>query len=383
MAEDGGYIAIRGFAYQFDKSILEMLRDPAKVYQVEHLQDLNFENYAVQIKYYGTEYTRPQRKARIKNALEKLLKDFIKHPTQKYCLYAHFKGVDEAVQSLTINDLDDFLGKNHTKYEIQDKENFTEDLQLVYAPDFIVQFEAVLDEIKKAQGCDRDTALSYHALMFCHLERLVLAHQLDDADQRQCSGADLERLIRTSKEYIFRRTYAEFMGKQKHYKFLHKQHFNRRQISPRERFFLIETDTEDRTQDITEVLNVISEKWSKNGNRTPDRDRCAPYFHLVTPPECLVAIKSALIDDGKRFKDGYTFFGADFSPATLVARHSKGERYDMMFVNKEEQIAQALVAAGRPKEIYQFYRSVPIEIDADVKHVKVEIDTLADILAII
>src|SRR5690349_10334497 len=48
--DDGGYDAIKGFAYQFDATLLEVFGSPRSTFEVEGAQDLSGENYYIQIK---------------------------------------------------------------------------------------------------------------------------------------------------------------------------------------------------------------------------------------------------------------------------------------------------------------------------------------------
>lgn len=41
---DGGYYAIKGFLYQFDNAILEIMDNPDKEVGIEHIQDINCDN---------------------------------------------------------------------------------------------------------------------------------------------------------------------------------------------------------------------------------------------------------------------------------------------------------------------------------------------------
>ena len=49
---DGGYYAIKGFAFQIDKAILEILdADDSTQVKIEEIQDINSENFVIQVKY--------------------------------------------------------------------------------------------------------------------------------------------------------------------------------------------------------------------------------------------------------------------------------------------------------------------------------------------
>jgi len=51
-SEDGAYFAIKGFIYQFDKTILEVLNqtDENAYVKIEQEQDLEYTNFVVQVK---------------------------------------------------------------------------------------------------------------------------------------------------------------------------------------------------------------------------------------------------------------------------------------------------------------------------------------------
>jgi hypothetical protein len=48
--DDGGHDAIKGFAYQFDKTLLEIFQSPKQRLEIEGAQDLSSEHCHMQIK---------------------------------------------------------------------------------------------------------------------------------------------------------------------------------------------------------------------------------------------------------------------------------------------------------------------------------------------
>ena len=54
--KDGGYYAIKGFDYQIDKTILEVLKQPNgdEEVAIEQIQDINTNSYVIQDKYKET-----------------------------------------------------------------------------------------------------------------------------------------------------------------------------------------------------------------------------------------------------------------------------------------------------------------------------------------
>jgi len=54
--QNGGYYAIKGFTYQFDKSLLEVLANQSKQIEIEQIQDIGIEGFYIQVKYKETQY---------------------------------------------------------------------------------------------------------------------------------------------------------------------------------------------------------------------------------------------------------------------------------------------------------------------------------------
>jgi len=377
--EDGGYIAIRGFAYQFDKALLDMLQHPDKGYQIENLQDHNYEEYAIQVKYYDREYKPSEQKQKIKAVLINFLNDLSENPERRYCLYSYFNGVEEAAVSIDFNGLNDYLGKKKTEFDDALKYRLVKDLKLIYAPDFKKQFKTLIEEISKAYTCDKNDACCYHAMMVSHLERLILEYKVDQAERRTCSKTDLNRIVQNAKDVIFRNAYVEFLGRDKFHKHIHKQYFDRKHIAAKERIFIIEPQPSWGLYEIRMALYEIASKWGKNGQNTPNGERCSPFFHVRINEEDMVALKSEIRAEGKAFTDGHYFKGAPFDPGLLIELQTRHRNFDMLFIDKPDDIVQTLRAAHRAKEVFQFYHTTPLDFEADVKHIKIQIDRLEDI----
>jgi hypothetical protein len=377
--EDGGYIAIRGFAYQFDKALLDMLQHPDKGYQIENLQDHNYEDYAIQVKYYDREYKPSERKQKIKAVLINFLNDLSEHPERKYCLYSYFNGVDETTVSLSFDELNDYLGNKKAEFDEPLKRQLVKDLKVVYAPDFKEQFGSLIHEISKAYTCDKEDACCYHAMMVSHIERLVLQYKVEQAERRACSKTDLDRIVTNAKDVIFRNAYVDFLGREKFHKHIHKQYFNRRHITAKERIFIIEPQPGWGLYEIRMALYEIASKWGKNKRNTPNEERCSPFFHVRIDEEDMKTLKTEIRAEGKSFTDGHYFKNATFDPDLLVEPQTRYQNYDMLFIDKADDIVHTLNAARRAKEIIQFYHITPLDFEADVKHIKIQIDRLEDI----
>ncbi|MBK6606337.1 MAG: hypothetical protein IPG24_12870 [Leptospiraceae bacterium] len=75
---DGAFIALKGYKFQFDKTILEIFSNPTKKIYIEQLQDYGLDNYLVQVKYHNTDYSATQQKQMIRKPLLQLIHQFKK-----------------------------------------------------------------------------------------------------------------------------------------------------------------------------------------------------------------------------------------------------------------------------------------------------------------
>jgi hypothetical protein len=86
--DDGGYYAIKGFLYQFDKTLIEVVTNPQSKIAFENKQDIDYDDFVLQVKHKETqEYSH----SKIRKPVEKLIGLFHCDPTKKLCLYCHFK----------------------------------------------------------------------------------------------------------------------------------------------------------------------------------------------------------------------------------------------------------------------------------------------------
>ena len=112
---DGGYYAIKGFAYQIDKAILELLNtdDENNNINIEQIQDIDLNDSVIQVKYKETAKLVP---SQVNNPMSQLIEEFKIHKTKKYILYAYFSdlnGYKEKVgtdKKISKDTLDELLG---------------------------------------------------------------------------------------------------------------------------------------------------------------------------------------------------------------------------------------------------------------------------------
>lgn len=91
---DGGYYAIKGFEFQIDKTILEILNtnNENKKISIEQIQDINSSDYVMQIKYKETQDYTPNK---IREPIVQLIDEFKKNDQINYNLFCFFKDKSE------------------------------------------------------------------------------------------------------------------------------------------------------------------------------------------------------------------------------------------------------------------------------------------------
>lgn len=378
---DGGYYAIKGFVYQFDKSIIEILNNPNKQVAVEQDQDINYEDYIVQVKYYETAYDKSQIKQKLKATTLSLMDEFIKDESKSYCLYAYFNGQNEKVWKPDLTELNDLLGKNKDDYKDDFKTRFLAKYVIVYATDFKSQFKNTIEMIQKYfSKCDEELACLYHAIIVQHLLNLVISNA--DKKLRVCKFDDLVRIIDRNKTMVFSNAYAEFLGKEKYFRFLRKRYFTALNIQPYDRIFIVEVSSDNKLHEIKDVILTIINKWSKFTSRTTNP--YAPYIFLKGCEESvLISLKKELINEGYVFKDGYDYHGAEFNVKTLTTPTDSNNKISIRFINDEKFIPIIIDSISNTKEIYQFYKNQHLGIDVGIKNIKVQVESITDIVNII
>ena len=135
--QNGGYYAIKGFTYQFDKSLLEILNNQTQDIELEQIQDIGVSNYYIQVKY---KETQNYADSKIKPAVLQLLKCFIVDKNKKFKLHSYFKDKSSQVTTLTENQLNQVLGSDSSQYTQDDKKAFIENficLELFIFPVYI------------------------------------------------------------------------------------------------------------------------------------------------------------------------------------------------------------------------------------------------------
>ncbi|WP_417875254.1 hypothetical protein [Xanthomarina gelatinilytica] len=382
---DGAYIALRGYKFQFDRTISELFNNSTKTIEIEQLQDYGFDDYLVQVKYHNTDYTAPQQKQKIKKPLVLLFEQFLKNRTKNFILFIYLKGISPSKKNLSVSELDSILGRNK-KFSIADKIDFVKCFTLIYADDFEVQYKEVIQKIKSAYSKTDEEAVIYYSVISSYLLDIVIKNPPSSISKRKVSKSEIDKIILNGKKLIYKSTYVEMVAKEKQLNNLNKIFFKTSlNIEPHERIFIIEVNPTIEIKLLKELVLSLKAKWSKNKTKTiPNTDRFVPiiFFNGIQDSD-LVKLKSDLQKDEYVINDGYDFLNAPFNIKSLNVRPTFDNRLFFKFINNQQDLEKLLKNLQRTGEVYQFFVESPSPILFNGKHIKIEIEEIEDIKKII
>jgi hypothetical protein len=396
---------IKGYFYQFDLAILKLLEldDDTNEITVEGIEDVDIKNateeIAIQCKYHSKiEYNHSVIKKPIRlmlNHFKQVLEG--KQTKIKYLYFGHFKsGQEKLTLPLTL----DFLKSNlltYKKGEIEHKHY--EDLSLTDKDllDFIgtleieinaISYEEQLDKIFKSIKKQPDFKCDdFEAENFYYNNALKVISNLakeDDISNRKISKKDFLVQI-NSKQMLFHKWFIQYKGKKKLLADLRAQYFSDYNNSPFERFFFIEADSDNYSRsEIKSLIHLISRKYSELSKKNPDS--FCPYIHILGMSNSeLIQLKTELITENFKFKDGFDFNGSTFNPKSITEKATHSNGIKIKIIDDIKYAESIFTEISKTKEVFQFYYNTPYfsTSNASIKNLKIQIEEINDIKNII
>lgn len=399
---------LKGYFYQFDFTILQLLKlkNVSDKIIVEGIEDIDISTadakIAIQCKYYeGTEYNHSV----IADAIKYLLIDFAERKRNgskkiKYMLYGYYSnGQDKFPKKLDVSFLKTkFLThkrkiQDSDKYEIieeykslmltdKDLEEFIELLKIdIYAQEFQQQMQDIFKTLVDVFKCTLFEAEHYYYNNALNVIKSIAIYKAPG--ERELSKGEFLRRI-NKKEILFNKWFYFYRTQKEVFRKIRKEYFSSFNISPYERFFLIDVGSNGFDLIILkDLVYLLNKKWAKCTKREEQPFSPYIYFHNVSD-EQLAAVKSALFKEGFVFIDGYPFYMSDFQPDALLLPTTYENKIGIKFVNKLEIIEQIIPQIHKKVEIYQFYiNEIFYESSENVKHIKIQIEKTESVKEIV
>lgn len=388
-------------------NLLNLLNDNDSIV-IEGIEDVdistNDEEVAIQCKYYSkTKYNHSV----IAKPIRLMLKHFKDVKDGKkvginYYLYGYYKEETEKLESpLTIEALkENFLTYKEKKGEEEvsiehryyqelglndnDLQEFINKLEInIKAMSYEEQVEKIIEGLQDKFNCSSFMAENYY---YNNALRIVkeLATQ-NDIRKRKITKEDFIKLI-DNKKLLFNEWYIQLKGKNNVLKAIRKEYFTQQNISPFERFFLIEIDKANYNRwELKELIMIISKNWTKISSRVPDPFCPYIYIHNLNSKE-LIDIKTELMNEGVKFIDGFSFQGAKFSVDEMKKTANSKNNISIKIINELDYIDILIEnILNKTKEVYQFYIKEPFYNinDKSIKKVDIQVESIKDIKEIV
>lgn len=370
---------------------------------IECIEDIDVhtasESTAIQCKYYEhSEYNHSV----IKDAVQYMLTHFSEVKAGKklrvnYRIYGHYKsGHDKLPDLINVEFLKaHFL--TYTKNKVEhchheelhlndgDLQGFLAALTInIRASEFQQQFQEVHQQLMTTFNCSPFEAEYFYYNNALRIIKELAIHR--DSTKRAITKKNFLTRINT-KTVLFNEWFIQKKGKSAYLKAIRAMYFTHMNVSPFERFFLVEINPTSYTRSaLKDLVFEISRKYSKLSKR--EMDSFCPYFfiHGINDSE-LIDLKSELWNEGFCLIDGYDFQGAKFNPTSIARQATHHNPIKIKFLNSLPDLELTINSiSAKTREIYQFHLETDGYCDfADqsVKHVKIQVAQLSDIKEII
>ncbi|CAM3272700.1 DUF4297 family anti-phage-associated protein [Vagococcus fessus] len=420
---------IKGYQYQFNLSILEILKLKALTDEVtiEGVEDIDIteesgELEAIQIKYYeGTKYS----PSIIAKPIRWMLKDFSENfnKDRRYKIYGYYSNSDKIFNQESEKiyvDLEDFKNKFliYTKdSKIPEDEKVPDDVKIPgkpgyykrsikyheesdinlsdqYLEKFISRLEInvkakefkelendIIKEFIEMFSCDKHEAKIYFEKAKAIISELAIG---GDGNNKISKEVFLESLKNNKRKLYNIWMIDELNIRQYEKKVKHNLNLTQMNLSPNERFFIIEIDKLITNVEIKVLLQEISKKLSVIPNGKRKLESFCPYFFLRgISNERLAVIKKLFDQDGENLIDGYKYKDSDFDTEFIKRRPSVEHPIKYKFCNSIMDLDSTINSLEKTREIFEFYYTDSLDKKYNHRHELIRINSTNDIRKLI
>lgn len=399
---------IRGYMYQFDATILAILRLTAnESLDVEGIEDFDIRcddpTDLFQCKYYASQRLTP---AELRDAILPMLKGFLglsalTRQGRRFHLYGYYKDSSPGVSNPTLQELKAALvqrrhvqssrGKakiEHIDLQAElgasdaDLQFFAERLTVHIGEAYETHKHRAMDELKTTMGVSAAVAREHlYPSALSLITRLATGHTVSE---RRTTRAQFCSQLMPSRTLMSSWMLLE-MGDSAFCRDIRQRHFSRQNVDAAHRFFIVDCTRPTANTDLLQLLYVLRRKWSSHTvRRKPNPERYAPYVYLrgLTDDQ-LITIKSTLQNDGVGFVDGYAFAGAQFSAAHVATQQTFANGISLRILNCEADFNMTLASLSGTKCIYDFFLDTPLVLSTGTLYTAIPVNSIPMIERII
>lgn len=377
---DGGYYAIKGFIYQYDKTIEKILDSSEGEYiEIEQAQDLSSKNAIYQVKYKeASDFTNSKLKAPICKLIEESKSD-----KRKFIVLCYFRNKGNQIVNFKLEDLDAVIGDCKIKnkqynFTYEQKIDFISRFDLIFTENYQEQFNKVISKISHKFSTDIEESCLIHS----QIRNLIISKIIDNPPNRmhnrKLNFLEVESYVKQNKGIQFNSAYRTYLGEEKYFRFLKRRFFYRLNEQYYEKVFIIECKNNYEVYQLVDIVNIIKDKVTNFSNRGVKSS--APYilFNNVED-EKIIEIKRILYESNIGFRDGYTFKNSPFYVKHLLEKTNNNNNIYLKFINSEIELIEVIQNMESNYKIYQFYLSKPKNVATDNENVKIKINNIDDV----
>lgn len=391
---------IQGFLYQFDATILSILRLPAAgSLTVEGIEDFDVFNKNMselfQCKYY--EATRLTQ-ATIRDAILPMLKGFLQlhskeRATRRFHLYGHFKRSSPTEKTLSGDEIKKLLVRKkratraktphmdviNIQKEIgatdQDLLEFSNQLTIHITEGYNNHRRKVIEALRT---CCRTTLLEAEDFLYPSARTIIS----NTAAKRDLAARQLTKSVFISHITPSRALYNAWSlrehGEKTYCTSLRSNYFSQRNIDATHRIFIIDSTLATGNDELLSICHTLRRKWSSHcSRRKPDAERYAPFiFFKGLPSTRLIALKKLLQDDGVRFVDGYSFLGSTFNADQLCIQQTYSNQVALRIITTAEDFADTIANIKGHRLIYDFFGDTPINDSGKYTQISIPVTSI-------
>jgi len=318
---DGGYYAIKGFEYQVDKSILEVLscNDVNQEIAIEQIQDLNTESFVMQIKYKEATKLIP---SVIRKPIVQLIEEFKADPTKHYILYCYFSDLNGYSSNVDSAYLDNILGKESSNYSVQDKTQFLLKFKLIFSETFHNQFQSTLFKFQEFDFCkSKDEALFFYSIVTDFIRKKVTNKTPSQTQERKVTKKEISEYLANGRKIVFISAFKEYQGEQAYFRLL-KERFNK-PIKNQQTFIIVGDIKETASTSVSSMVYQIIENHHCRANHD------IKPLNFVIPDIKIGEVKKYLVREESIYNDGFEmieFSKKLFYALPVINRKMSGKR---------------------------------------------------------
>lgn len=381
---------IKGYYYQFDYFILQLLKCNSDTDSIciEGIEDVDLntvdETTAIQCKYYaGTEYNHSV----ISQPLRYMIDHYLSSASRelKYKIYGYYKSGQEKL----ITPLDkDFFKNNFLKLKAfsnllltdENIDGFLSHLEInIYAKEFGQQETDIFNILQERFKCN-----GFEAEFFYYNNSLRVVKELSttaDVSKRCITKGNFIGKI-NKKHILFNQWFMAKKGVKAYCASIKKEFFSHSNLSPFERFFIIECDIHISDIEIKSLLITIGDKYSRISIR--ESGPFCPYIYLYGLADSrLKSILKKLHCDNFSFIDGYDYKNAEFSVKSICRKATYHNGVKLKILYDIDTLNSVINNISTTREIYQFYTKNPVYDNINHRHAIIFIEQTIHINQII